>query len=305
MPASSWVRIVGQWCFRWAARSATVISSMPGALVALDLRQRLPSGYHARQPAPSTAQGAPGFRHQLAPPWLQSLRHSRSGLHPSPPCQRPVQLNLLPLGHGEVAALIATSCRSGLRCCHLLCPRLTSAPRTRDPLSPGSTAFTAHPPNLPPRPSMALDFAISCSLVRPGRPHIRFLSIGSVLSSFGPRLAAMPLRFASPSTASVWAEGFHLQAVEHARHTAKGAGDALAGPPGRLPSISIGVVGQAQPQLRRLPLRARRRDAVRRTSERARSGFHSMTRKLTRMPAPNRLKVAMTSRTRKLKGSIS
>ena len=104
---------------------------------------------------------------------------------------------------------------------------------------------------------------------------------------FGPRLAAMPLRFASPSTASVWAEGFHLQAIEHARHTAKGAGDALAGPPGRLPSISIGVVGQAQPQLRRLPLRARRRDAVRRTSERA-PGFHSMTRKLTRMPAPNR-----------------
>ena len=178
--------------FRWAARSATVISSMPGALVALDLRQRLPSGYHARQPAPSTAQGAPGFRHQLAPPWLQSLRHSRSGLHPSPPCQRPVQLNLLPLGHGEVAALIATSCRSGLRCCHLLCPRLTSAPRSRDPLSPGSTAFTAHPPNLPPRPSMALDFAISCSLVRPGRPHIRFLSIGSLRTP--PRSDALALR---------------------------------------------------------------------------------------------------------------
>ena len=30
---------------------------------------------------------------------------------------------------------------------------------------------------------MALDFAISCSLVRPGRPHIRFLSIGSRLCS--------------------------------------------------------------------------------------------------------------------------
>ena len=38
-------------------------------------------------------------------------------------------------------------------------------------------------------------------------------------ASFGPRLAAMPLRFASPSTPSVWAEDPHLQAVEHARHT--------------------------------------------------------------------------------------
>ena len=38
-------------------------------------------------------------------------------------------------------------------------------------------------------------------------------------ASSGPRLAAMPLRFASPSTPSVWAEDSHLQAVEHARHT--------------------------------------------------------------------------------------
>src|SRR5215475_11611843 len=33
------------------------------------------------------------------------------------------------------------------------------------------TAFTARPPDLPPRPLMTVDFAINCSLVRPGRPH--------------------------------------------------------------------------------------------------------------------------------------
>src|SRR5215831_18810926 len=33
------------------------------------------------------------------------------------------------------------------------------------------TAFTARPPDLPPRPLMTVDFAINCSLVRPGRPR--------------------------------------------------------------------------------------------------------------------------------------
>src|SRR5215471_1277061 len=33
------------------------------------------------------------------------------------------------------------------------------------------TAFAARPPDLPPRPLMALDFAIIGSLVRPGRPR--------------------------------------------------------------------------------------------------------------------------------------
>jgi hypothetical protein len=41
------------------------------------------------------------------------------------------------------------------------------------------TAFLAHPPNLPPRPLMTVDFAVIRPLVQPGRPHIRFLSIGS------------------------------------------------------------------------------------------------------------------------------
>ncbi len=77
----------------------------------------------------------------------------------------------------------------------LLCPLLTSAPRSRPlryrsvrtfrtrrrPPEVRPTAFIAYPPHLPPRPLMAVDFAIIGSLVPPGRPLIRFLSIGSRL----------------------------------------------------------------------------------------------------------------------------
>ena len=45
------------------------------------------------------------------------------------------------------------------------------------------TALAASPSDLPSRPLMALDFAITRSLVRPGRPGIRFLFIGSRLCS--------------------------------------------------------------------------------------------------------------------------
>ena len=47
-------------------------------------------------------------------------------------------------------------------------------------------------------------------------------------ASFGPRLAASvisPLRFAITSRPSRCEEDFHLQAVEHARHTTNGAGE--------------------------------------------------------------------------------
>jgi hypothetical protein len=52
-------------------------------------------------------------------------------------------------------------------------------------------------------------------------------------ASFRPRLAASvisPLRFANPSPPSGWVEDLHLQAVEHARHTKKGAKRALFAP---------------------------------------------------------------------------
>src|SRR5467141_4110484 len=71
---------------------------------------------------------------------------------------------------------------------------------------------------------MAVDFAISCSLVRPGRPRYPvFVHRAAALlhASFRPRLATTPLRFANPSPPSGWIEDFHLQAVDHARHTTK------------------------------------------------------------------------------------
>jgi hypothetical protein len=84
------------------------------------------------------------------------------------------------------------------------------------------TAFTARPPNLPPRSLMTVDFAIIGSLVRPGRPRYPvFVHRAAALlhASFRPHLAMMPLRFANPSPPSGWIEDFHLQAVDHARHT--------------------------------------------------------------------------------------
>src|ERR1700716_28124 len=87
-----------------------------------------------------------------------------------------------------------------------------------------STAFTARPPDLPPRLLMAVDFAITCSLVPPGRPRYSGLvPQGAALlrGSFRTRLAAAPLRFANPSPPSGWIEDFHLQALDHARHTRK------------------------------------------------------------------------------------
>jgi hypothetical protein len=69
-----------------------------------------------------------------------------------------------------------------------------------------------------------MDFAITCSLVRPGRPRYPVLvhRAASLLhASFRPHLAVTPLRFANPSPPSGWVKDFHLQAVDHARHTEK------------------------------------------------------------------------------------
>ena len=87
-----------------------------------------------------------------------------------------------------------------------------------------SAAFTARPPDLPPRSLMTVDFAIIGSLVRSGRPRYPVLvhrAAALLRASFRPRLATTPLRFANPSPSSGWIEDFHLQAVVHARHTTK------------------------------------------------------------------------------------
>jgi hypothetical protein len=95
-----------------------------------------------------------------------------------------------------------------------------------------STAFAAHPPNLlvqvldsrglrghpPARPTWAASYSV---LVHRVAVLLR--------ASFRPRLTAKPLRFAIPSSLSDWEEDFHLQAVEHARHTDRIDGSAVDG----------------------------------------------------------------------------
>jgi hypothetical protein len=117
-------------------------------------------------------------------------------------------------------------------------PTSVSNPRRRrrsPELKP--TAFTARPPDLPPRPSMAVDFAITCSFVRPGRrryPVLVHRAAALLRASFRPHLAMTRLRFANASPPSGWIED--LQAVDYARHTSKSV---LAGASTLLIHISI------------------------------------------------------------------
>src|SRR5215510_1204685 len=82
----------------------------------------------------------------------------------------------------------------------------------RRPPEVRATAFTARPPDLPPRPLMTVDFAINCPLVRPGRPRYPVLvhrAATLLHASFRPHLSVTPLRFANPSPSSGWIEDFH------------------------------------------------------------------------------------------------
>src|SRR3954447_9690651 len=102
------------------------------------------------------------------------------------------------------------------------------------------TAFTARPPDLPPRSLMVVDFAITCSLVQPGRPRYPVLVHRAAVllhASFRPHLAMTPLRFANPSPPSGWIEDSHLQAVDYARHTRRCSSSSL--PPRPIPARSI------------------------------------------------------------------
>src|SRR5262249_15791369 len=134
-----------------------------------------------------------------------------------------------------------------------LLPSAAFSPATgtqRSPPEVRPTAFAARPPDLPPRPLMTVDFAIICSLVRPGRPRYPVLvhrAAALLHASFRPRLAATPLRFANPSPPSGWIEDLHLRAIGHARHTNNR-------PPPR-------GAGRTRPRLGFQPLHIHRRNA--------------------------------------------
>ena len=98
---------------------------------------------------------------------------------------------------------------------------LDSGTRRRPP-EVSSTAFRAQPPDLPPAPLMDMGFASIGPLARRRRPYHPVLvhRLAPLLhASFRLRLAATPLRFAITSPPSGCEKDFHLQAVEHARHT--------------------------------------------------------------------------------------
>src|SRR6202158_5662409 len=95
---------------------------------------------------------------------------------------------------------------------------------------------------------MVMDFAISSSLVRPGRPLFPlfvYRAAALLHASFRPRLAATPLRFANPSPPSGWIEDFHLQAVDHARHTRKAPPERGSQESGKAPAEGRGKSEEA------------------------------------------------------------
>jgi hypothetical protein len=148
-----------------------------------------------------------------------------------------LHLDILLLVVLETHGLLAAPSRSGLLRCRILCPLLTSAPRsgclstasvaeaTRN-RSPGvsSAAFRAQSPDLRFAPLMEMDFAVSCPLVRRWRLISGFCSS---TRTFDPCFFQTPPRGGSPciisrpSPPSGWPKDFHLQAAEHAQHTTK------------------------------------------------------------------------------------
>ena len=172
--------------------------------------------------APTSVPSSSAFR--ASPfPVAQKARYLEFGRMAGPrsPCS-----SVLPT-FGPSAKLIPPTMPSADFCVavRLPCDNLSLATETqRRPPEVRSTAFTARPPDLPPRSLMTVDFAITCSLVQPGRPRYPVLvhqAAALLRASFRPRLAAAPLRFANPSPPSGWIEDFHLQAVDHARNTTK------------------------------------------------------------------------------------
>jgi hypothetical protein len=181
-----------------------------------------------------------------------ALRAAPSGLHPFPPLRRPVTWVFCRMARSRFPPPASFQC-SGLQrnSFRLLCRLLTSPSRSRS-LRPAQSGLPdtpeisrgkfdrlpCTPAGLPPQPLMTVDFAIIGSLVRLGRPLYPVLvhrAAGLLHASFRPHLAMTPLRFTNPSPPSGWVKDFHLQAVEHARHT-KGRAGMIPAP---LPTIAI------------------------------------------------------------------
>ena len=237
---------------------------------------------------------APGFRVERRRlsfgPCVVGLRAS-----PSEPTSRPVNTGILPHGPGEARFLTLLFHRSGLRpprrpttpsadfCVAIGRPCGLPSPRGRRRRSPGVSpaSFLARPSDLRCRPLMDMDFAISCPLVRPTPPHIRFLfvrpRVRSTLPSDGPSRSR-------PCVSLV----LHLHQVAQGTPTPKTPdmpGTQDAAPPrrppggGRRPSLTVSAGRSClRPRVRRRGLtrpapRGRRRSPVGENRQAQRSLF--------------------------------
>jgi hypothetical protein len=99
----------------------------------------------------------------------------------------------------------------------------SSATQSRSP-GVSSAAFRAQSPDLRFASLMAMDFAVSCPLVRCWR---LFSGFCPSTRTFAPRCLQTsprgdsPCGLANPSPPSGWEEDLHLQATEHAQHTTR------------------------------------------------------------------------------------
>jgi len=180
LPSHTTVRTGPYTAVRWIKRQelsvATVVSDISNRRTGFDSSDQRQSGFHPfRVPRPVA-------RNSVAWPirYHCITRHfQRSGL------QRKLVPPTMP------SADFCTAVRS---------PATTSVSlRDAAQISRGKTdAFAARPPDLPPGRLMTMDFAISCSLVRPGRPRypvfVHRPRLCSTLPSDPPRDDALALR---------------------------------------------------------------------------------------------------------------
>src|SRR5215813_7001174 len=140
-----------------------------------------------------------------------------------PPCGVP--LLILPAVWAFIACAITTpaaDCRCTIRvdCSTLSHDSVTCSGSPEV----SSIAFHAQPLDLHSALLMDVGFAAICQLTRtpPASYPVLVHRLACLLhASFRPRLATRPLRFAITSRPSRCEEDFHLQAIDHARHTQK------------------------------------------------------------------------------------
>ena len=189
----------GQWAFRWSPNSSTVIRSTPGAPLLRRTRASafftLPGSTTASIDGCSPAAGRWGSARDVrtSVPWAPALRASPFAAG-SKASSNWMFCRLVRMSVAVLLTLSVVRAFAGRPATMPSADFCAAVTGLANPLSPGmpDTAQTSRgktdrlrriPAGFTTRPFMAADFAIPRSLVRPGRPRIRFLCIGSRLCS--------------------------------------------------------------------------------------------------------------------------